>query len=142
MARATKRGRDAGGGNAPSMRRTIGKVDATTTPVTARTMVPRLSSLPCSPGVVKNASRVKGTDRLLQLEVDLGTEQRTLVAGIAARYAPEAIVGRTIIVVSNLKPATIRGIQSRGMLLAAVGADGRPIIASFEEAPPPGTEVR
>jgi methionine--tRNA ligase beta chain len=93
-------------------------------------------------GVVRNASRVKGTDRLLQLEVDLGAEQRTLVAGIAARYAPEAIVGRSIIVVSNLKPATIRGIQSRGMLLAAVGADGRPIIASFEEAPPPGTEVR
>jgi methionine--tRNA ligase beta chain len=93
-------------------------------------------------GVVRAASRVKGTDRLLQLDVDLGTEQRTLVAGVAARYEPEAIIGRSIIVVSNLKPATIRGIQSRGMLLAAVGADGRPILASFEEAPPPGTEVR
>jgi methionine--tRNA ligase beta chain len=93
-------------------------------------------------GIVRSASRVKGTDRLLQLEVDLGQETRTLVAGVAARYAPEAIVGRTIIVVANLKPATIRGIQSRGMLLAAVGADGNPIIASFEEAPPPGTLVR
>jgi methionine--tRNA ligase beta chain len=93
-------------------------------------------------GVVRAASRVKGTDRLLQLEVDLGTEQRTLVAGVAARYEPEAILGRSIIVVANLKPATIRGIQSRGMLLAAVGADGRPILASFEEAPPPGTQVR
>jgi methionine--tRNA ligase beta chain len=92
--------------------------------------------------VVRAASRVKGTDRLLQLEVDLGDEQRTLVAGVAARYEPEAIVGRSIIVVANLKPATIRGIQSRGMLLAAVGADGRPILASFEEAPPPGTQVR
>ena len=117
---------------------------APTTPVPAapEVTVEDVQRLGLRVGVVRNASRVKGTDRLLQLEVDLGTEQRTLVAGIAARYAPEAIVGRSIIVVSNLKPATIRGIQSRGMLLAAVGADGRPIIASFEEAPPPGTEVR
>jgi len=111
-------------------------------PAAAEVTVEDVQRLGLRAGIVRNASRVKGTDRLLQLEVDLGTEQRTLVAGIAARYAPEAIVGRTIIVVSNLKPATIRGIQSRGMLLAAVGADGRPIIASFEEAPPPGTEVR
>jgi methionyl-tRNA synthetase len=117
---------------------------ASTTPAPAapEVTVEDVQRLGLRVGVVRNASRVKGTDRLLQLEVDLGTEQRTLVAGIAARYAPEAIVGRSIIVVSNLKPATIRGIQSRGMLLAAVGADGRPIIASFEEAPAPGTEVR
>jgi methionine--tRNA ligase beta chain len=117
---------------------------ASTTPAPAapEVTVEDVQRLGLRVGVVRNASRVKGTDRLLQLEVDLGTEQRTLVAGIAARYAPEAIGGRSIIVVSNLKPATIRGIQSRGMLLAAVGADGRPIIASFEEAPAPGTEVR
>ena len=87
------------------------------------------------------AERVPGTDKLLRLRVDLGTEERQLVAGVALAYAPEALVGRTIVVVANLKPARIRGIESRGMLLAA-DAGGRPIVATFDEAVPPGTRVR
>jgi methionyl-tRNA synthetase len=87
------------------------------------------------------AERVAGADRILKLRVDLGSGERQLVAGIAAAYAPEALVGKSIIVVANLKPARIRGIDSQGMLLAA-DAGGRPILATFDEPVPPGTRVR
>ncbi len=69
--------------------------------------------------VVREACAVEGADRLLKLKVDIGAEVRQIVAGIAAHYGPEEIVGRTVIVVTNLKPATIRGVESQGMLLAA-----------------------
>ncbi len=91
---------------------------------------------------VVEAARVEGADRLLRIIVDVGTETRTIVAGIATKYPPESLVGRSIILVANLKPATIRGIESRGMLLAAVGADGLPVVATFDEPVPPGSEVR
>jgi methionine--tRNA ligase beta chain len=91
---------------------------------------------------IREASRVEGADRLLRLSVDIGEETRTIVAGIAAKYAPDSLVGRSIILVANLKPARIRGVESRGMLLAAVGEDGLPIIATFDEAVPAGAPVR
>ena len=91
---------------------------------------------------VVEATRVEGADRLLRIVVDVGGETRTIVAGIAAKYAPESLAGRSIILVANMKPAKIRGIESRGMLLAAVGDDGRPIIATFDEPVPPGAQVR
>jgi methionyl-tRNA synthetase len=90
---------------------------------------------------VLEAQKVAGADRLLQLKVDLGTETRTIVAGIAARYAPEALVGKMVVVVANLKPARIRGVESQGMLLAA-SVDEQPIICTFDEAVPPGSTVR
>jgi methionyl-tRNA synthetase len=87
------------------------------------------------------AEPVENADKLLKLQVDLGDEQRQIVAGIAKSYEPEALVGRRIIVVANLKPARIRGVESQGMLLAA-DLDGRPIIAGFDEEVPVGTRVR
>ena len=68
---------------------------------------------------VKEAERVKGADKLLKLKIDIGSEERQIVAGIAEQYPPEEMVGRKIVVVTNLKPAKIRGIESKGMLLAA-----------------------
>src|SRR5438309_11317755 len=65
------------------------------------------------------AERVPKSKRLLKLNVDVGTEQRTLVAGIADAYEPEALVGRTVVVVFNLQPATLMGVESNGMVLAA-----------------------
>lgn len=65
--------------------------------------------------------RVERADRLLRLQIDLGTERRQLVAGIAGLVAPDQLVGRKIIVVANLEPARIRGVESQGMLLAAGG---------------------
>lgn len=68
---------------------------------------------------VVRAEKVAGADRLLKLRVDLGGEERDIVAGIAEHYRPEEVVGRTVVVIANLRPARIRGIESRGMLLAA-----------------------
>jgi len=90
---------------------------------------------------VLTAEAVPNTDKLLKLEVDIGTEKRQLVAGVAQVYEPDALIGKNIIVVANLQPARIRGVESRGMLLAA-DAGGRPIVATFEEDVPPGTRVR
>ena len=69
--------------------------------------------------VVLEAEKIEGADKLLKLQVDLGEEKRQLVAGIARHYSPEELVGKTIVVVANLKPAKLRGVKSEGMLLAA-----------------------
>ncbi|NIN00885.1 MAG: methionine--tRNA ligase [candidate division Zixibacteria bacterium] len=68
---------------------------------------------------VKEAERVKGADKLLKLKIDIGSEERQIVAGIAEEYSPEQMIGKKIVVVVNLKPARIKGIESKGMLLAA-----------------------
>jgi methionyl-tRNA synthetase len=68
---------------------------------------------------VKEAQKVKGADKLLKLKIDLGSEQREIVAGIAQVYSPEEMIGKKIVIVTNLKPAKIKGIESKGMLLAA-----------------------
>ncbi|HEX9426900.1 MAG TPA: methionine--tRNA ligase subunit beta, partial [Candidatus Polarisedimenticolia bacterium] len=88
------------------------------------------------------AEKVAGADKLLKLTVDIGVETRTIVAGIATRYAPETLVGKTIIVVANLKPAKLRGVVSQGMLLAASDDSGTPYILTTEEPVPPGFKVR
>jgi methionyl-tRNA synthetase len=94
-------------------------------------------------GRILAAEKVEGTDKLLKIEVDIGTEKRTLVAGIAEQYPPDKLVGKSIVVVANLKPARIRGVESQGMILAAgVGPDDRPIICTFDEEVPPGATVR
>jgi methionyl-tRNA synthetase len=92
-------------------------------------------------GLVTSAERIAGADKLLKLQLDLGDGTRQIVAGIAAAYPPEQLVGKRVIVVSNLKPATLRGVLSEGMLLAA-DLDGRPIIATFDQDVTPGTRVR
>ena len=90
---------------------------------------------------ILTAEKVEKADKLLKLEVDLGHEKRQLVAGIAESYAVDSLVGKTIVVVANLKPARIRGVESQGMLLAA-DLGGRPIVVTFDEAVPAGTRVR
>jgi methionyl-tRNA synthetase len=88
------------------------------------------------------AERVPKSNRLLKLQVDVGTEQRTLVAGIAEAYEPEALVGRTVVMVFNLKPAKLMGVESNGMVLAASAEGGKPMLVGFETPPDPGTRVR
>jgi methionine--tRNA ligase beta chain len=78
----------------------------------------------------------------MKIQIDVGSEQRTIVAGIADAYTPEALVGRTIAVVANLKPAKLMGVESNGMLLAASAEGGRPILINFDEPPAPGTRIR
>ncbi len=80
-------------------------------------------------------------DRLLVLKVDLGTEERQLVAGIRAHYAPEELIGKQIVVVANLQPAVLRGVESQGMLLAA--SDGERVVVLSPEKPiAAGSQVR
>jgi methionyl-tRNA synthetase len=91
---------------------------------------------------VLTAERVPNSKKLMKLTVDLGTEQRTIVAGIAEAYEADALVGRTIAIVANLKPAKLMGVESNGMVLAASAEGGKPLLVSFEQAPPPGTRIR
>ncbi len=93
-------------------------------------------------GQVKVAEKVKGADKLLRLEVDLGTEVRQVVAGIAEAYAPETLVGRKVVIVVNLAPRKLRGLESNGMIVAASPEGGKPVLASFLEDVPVGTRLK
>jgi len=88
------------------------------------------------------AERVPKSKKLLKLQVDTGADQRTIVAGIAEAYEPEALVGRSIAIVFNLKPATLMGVESNGMVLAASPEGGKPELVTFDTPPPPGSRVR
>jgi methionyl-tRNA synthetase len=91
---------------------------------------------------VLEAEAVPKSKKLMKLKVDVGTEQRTIVAGIAEAYQPEQLVGRTIAIVFNLKPAKLMGIESNGMVLAASVGDGRPILVGFEQDVSAGARIR
>jgi methionyl-tRNA synthetase len=94
-------------------------------------------------GQVKTAEKVKGADRLLRLEVDIGTEVRQVVAGIALAYAPEMLIGRKVVIVANLQPRKLRGLESNGMIVAAsVGDQGNPVLVGFLEDVPVGAKLK
>ena len=83
---------------------------------------------------VLEAERVKGADKLLRLVVDLGFEKRQILAGIAMAYAPESLVGRKVVIVANLQPRKMRGLESQGMVVAAsMGPEDKPVLVSFNE---------
>lgn len=88
------------------------------------------------------AQRIEGADKLLQLKVDIGGEERQVVAGIAKHYQPESLVGKRVLFVANLKPAKLRGIRSEGMLLAASDAEGNMVLATTEVPIAPGSKVK
>ncbi|MFA4029194.1 MAG: hypothetical protein GDYSWBUE_001986 [Candidatus Fervidibacterota bacterium] len=90
---------------------------------------------------VIRAERIQGAEKLLKLEVDMGTEKRTVVAGIAQEFPPEELVGKTLVLVANLAPAKIRGVVSQGMILAA-GEDKPLALITTDREVPPGTRVR
>lgn len=91
---------------------------------------------------VRVAEKVKGADKLLRLEVDLGNEVRQILAGIAEAYAPETLVGRKVVIVANLAPRKLRGLESNGMIVAASLEGGRPVLASFLEDVPIGARLK
>ena len=125
-----------------------------TTPLTEAAQVPApvegiaeisiddFAKLDLRTAIVTAAEKVEKTDKLLKLSVDLGSEQRTIVSGISQYYSPEDMIGRTVIVIANLKPAKIRGIESHGMLLAA--SDAERTMLSLVTAPnlPAGCKVK
>jgi len=94
-------------------------------------------------GKILKAERIEGTDKLLRLEVDLGTEigVRQIIAGIAQFYEPEKLIGREIPILANLEPRVLRGVESQGMLLAADNASA-PVLFSPDSEVPPGSIVK
>ena len=91
-------------------------------------------------GKIIGAEKIEKSEKLLRLEVDLGEEKRRLVAGLGKFYGAEELIGREIVVVANLEPKVIFGLESQGMLLAA-NDEGRPIILSPDKEVPPGTKI-
>jgi methionyl-tRNA synthetase len=90
---------------------------------------------------ILEAERVPKSKKLMKMSIDVGSERRTIVAGIAEAYEPEALVGKTVVIVANLRPAKLMGIESNGMVLAASPDGGGPIVLNAEPATP-GTRVR
>jgi methionyl-tRNA synthetase len=93
-------------------------------------------------GRVKVAERVPKADKLLRLEIDIGTEVRQVLAGIAEAYAPETLVGRKVVIVANLAPRKLRGMESNGMIVAASLEGGKPVLAGFLEDVPVGARLK
>jgi len=94
-------------------------------------------------GLVLTAERVKGSDKLMHITVDIGEpEPRTLVAGIAEAYTPSELVNRKVVIVVNLQPRKLKGIMSNGMIVAASVADGKPVLAGFHEDIPVGARLK
>lgn len=93
-------------------------------------------------GKIVAAEAVEGSDKLLKLTVDLGAEVRTVFAGIKSSYTPEEVVGRSVVVVANLKPRKMRFGVSEGMVLAASGSDGKINLCALDESVAPGTLIK
>lgn len=92
-------------------------------------------------GKILEAERVEGSSKLYKLQVRLGAEVRTLVAGIAEHYAEDELLGKQIIIVANLEPRTLKGIESQGMLLAAENESGALALVTTDNDIPDGSEV-
>jgi methionyl-tRNA synthetase len=108
----------------------------------ARVSIEQFMNVEMRVAKVLTAERVPKSKKLLKLWVDLGTEQRTIVAGLAEAYDPDALVGRTVVVVANLNPAKLMGIESNGMILAASTDNGQPMLLSVDGEAQPGMRVR
>ncbi|HJZ97732.1 MAG TPA: methionine--tRNA ligase [Candidatus Solibacter sp.] len=94
-------------------------------------------------GLVLLAERVKGSDKLMHMKVDIGEAQpRTIVAGIAEAYAPEQLLNRKVVIVANLQPRKLKGIESNGMIVAASVEGGKPVLAGFHEDIPAGARLK
>ncbi|MBV8844283.1 MAG: methionine--tRNA ligase subunit beta, partial [Bryobacterales bacterium] len=94
-------------------------------------------------GLVKSAVAIKGANKLLHLQVDIGEPQpRSIVAGIAEAYEPGALVGRKVVIVANLAPRKLRGLESQGMIVAASIGNGTPVLAGFLEDAPVGARLK
>jgi methionyl-tRNA synthetase len=131
--------------------RPVDEVKAPATPAPAPEAVPAndgrisiddFSKVDLRVGQVKVAERVPKSDKLLRLEIDIGTEVRQVLAGIAEAYAPETLVGRKVVIVANLAPRKMRGLESNGMIVAASLEGGKPVLASFLEEVPVGARLK
>src|SRR5262249_54516545 len=94
-------------------------------------------------GLVLSAEPVKNSDKLMHMKIDIGEPQpRTIVAGIAEAYKPAELVNRKVVIVANLQPRKLRGIESNGMIVAASVEGGKPVLAGFHEDIPVGARLK
>ena len=127
---------------APSAAAGTGAAAAPAVAASAKIGIEDFAKVEMRVGQVKTAERVAGADRLLQLQVDIGDEVRQIVAGLALAYKPEELVGRKVVVVTNLQPRKLRGVESNGMIVAASTPEGAPVLAGFLEDVPVGAKLK
>ena len=118
------------------------ETSASTTPANEKISIDDFAKVELRVGLVKVAERVPKSDKLLRLEIDIGTEVRQVLAGIAEAYAPETLVGRKVVIVANLAPRKMRGLESNGMIVAASLEGGSPVLAGFLEDVPIGARLK
>ena len=110
-------------------------------PATERIAIEDFAKVQLRVGQIVEAEKIKGSKKLIKMQVDLGFERRQVVAGIAEGYTPEALLNKKIVLVANLKPAKLMGVESNGMVVAAT-ANGKPVLATFDEDVPNGTLLK
>jgi methionyl-tRNA synthetase len=114
-----------------------------TAPESAKISIEDFAKVEMRTGEIKAAERVPGATKLLKLQVNIGSEVRQVVAGIAEYYEPEKIIGMKVVLVVNLQPRKLRGVESNGMIVAAtVGEEGRPVLVTFKEDVPNGARLK
>ena len=91
---------------------------------------------------ILEASRIEGSEKLIKLQLSLGEETRQIVAGIGKAYQPEELIGKTIVIIANLEPRDLMGETSNGMLLAATGQDGLPVLLVPDKSIEPGARIK
>jgi len=123
--------------------KTPASASAATAPASSRISIDDFAKVDMRVGQVLSAEPVKGANKLLHLKVDIGEPQpRTLVAGIAEAYPAAQLVGRKVVIVANLEPRKLRGIESNGMIVAASMEGGKPVLTSFLEDVPVGARLK
>jgi methionyl-tRNA synthetase len=119
------------------------QIPFTTAPESPKISIDDFAKVEMRTGQIKTAEAIPGAKKLLKLTVDIGTEVRQVCAGIAEFYAPEKLIGMKVVVVTNLEPRKLRGVESNGMIVAAsVGEEGRPVLATFGEDVPNGVRLK
>jgi len=121
----------------------LGKKPAAAEPAGEKIGVDDFAKVDLRVGLVKFAERVKNSDKLMHMKVDIGeAEPRTIVAGIAEAYTPEQLLNRKVVIVANLQPRKLKGIESNGMIVAASVEGGKPVLAGFHEDIPVGARLK
>jgi len=128
--------------NTPAQTNAVQETPAAVATANERISIDDFAKIELRVGMVKVAERVPKADKLLRLEIDIGTEVRQVLAGIAEAYAPESLVGRKVVIVANLAPRKLRGMESNGMIVAASLEGGKPVLAGFLEDVPVGARLK
>ena len=121
----------------------LGKTPAAAEPAAEKIAIDDVMKVDLRVGLVLFAERVKNSDKLMHMKVDIGeAEPRTIVAGIAEAYTPEQLLHRKVVIVANLQPRKLKGIESNGMIVAASVEGGKPVLAGFHEDIPVGARLK